>query len=203
MTIHDIGNQHDHLLCSALVDTGYPVTLLSGKIQRQLNLPATPLKSHYNLVGATGDALTTLGTVQVDIVSDSKIWITPAIVMSSLAHSLILGLNFLKLTKSQIDFNTNNVEIRSKIHQPCRLTLNKKACWMIAIMLTTVIILTAVASHTHCHFNHTFKEQNKPIFSPAHNLTCKELLAYGNTVRLKIMLQAARSDKTGQLYFLE
>ena len=203
MTVHDIGNQHDHLLCSALVDTGYPVTLLSGKIQRQLNLPATPLKSHYNLVGATGDALTTLGTVQVDIVSDSKIWITPAIVMSSLAHSLILGLNFLKLTKSQIDFNTNNVEIRSKIHQPCRLTLNKKACWMIAIMLTTVIILTAVASHTHCHFNHTFKEQNKPIFSPAHNLTCKELLAYGNTVRLKIMLQAARSDKTGQLYFLE
>ena len=203
MTIHDIGNQHDHLLCSALVDTGYPVTLLSKKIQRQLNLPATPLKSHYNLVGATGDALTTLGTVQVDIVSDSKIWITPAIVMSSLAHSLILGLNFLKLTKSQIDFNTNNVEIRSKIHQPCRLTLNKKACWMIAIMLTTVIILTAVASHTHCHFNHTFKEQNKPIFSPAHNLTCKELLAYGNTVRLKIMLQAARSDKTGQLYFLE
>ena len=203
MTIHDIGNQPDHLLCSALVDTGYPVTLLSKKIQRQLNLPATPLKSHYNLVGATGDALTTLGTVQVDIASDSKIWITPAIVMSSLAHSLILGLNFLKLTKSQIDFNTNNVEIRSKIHQPCRLTLNKKACWMIAIMLTTVIILTAVASHTHCHFNHTFKEQNKPIFSPAHNLTCKELLAYGNTVRLKIMLQAARSDKTGQLYFLE
>ena len=203
MTVHDIGNQHDHLLCSALVDTGYPVTLLSGKIQRQLNLPATPLKSHYNLVGATGDALTTLGTVQVDIASDSKIWITPAIVMSSLAHSLILGLNFLKLTKSQIDFNTNNVEIRSKIHQPCRLTLNKKACWMIAIMLTTVIILTAVASHTHCHFNHTFKEQNKPIFSPAHNLTCKELLAYGNTVCLKIRLQAARSEKTGQLYFLD
>ena len=163
MTIHDIGNQPDHLLCSALVDTGYPVTLLSKKIQRQLNLPATPLKSHYNLVGATGDALTTLGTVQVDIASDSKIWITPAIVMSSLAHSLILGLNFLKLTKSQIDFNTNNVEIRSKIHQPCRLTLNKKACWMIAIMLTTVIILTAVASHTHCHFNPTFNEQN-PFF---------------------------------------
>ena len=203
MTIHDIGNQRDHLLCSALVDTGYPVTLLSGKIQRQLNLPATPLKSHYNLVGATGDALTTLGTVQVDIVSDSKIWITPAIVMSSLAHSLILGLNFLKLTKSQIDFNTNNVEIRSKIHQPCRLTLNKKACWMIAIMLTTVIILTTVASHTHCHFNPTFKEQNKPIFSPAHNLTCKELLAYGNTVCLKIRLQAARSEKTGQLYLLD
>ena len=170
MTIHDIGNQPDHLLCSALVDTGYPVTLLSKKIQRQLNLPATPLKSHYNLVGATGDALTTLGTVQVDIASDSKIWITPAIVMSSLAHSLIL---------------------------------NKKACWMIAIMLTTVIILTAVASHTHCHFNPTFKEQNKPIFSPAHNLTCKELLAYGNTVCLKIRLQAARSEKTGQLYFLD
>ena len=37
------------LSCSALVDTGSPVILLSEKIQRQLNLPATPLKSHYHL----------------------------------------------------------------------------------------------------------------------------------------------------------
>ena len=40
----------------------------------------------------------------------------PVIVVSSLAHPLILGLNFLKLTKSKIDFNTINVEIGSKIH---------------------------------------------------------------------------------------
>ena len=58
------------LSCSALVDT---VTLLREKIQRQLNLPATPLKSHYHLAGATGDALSTLRTIQVDIVWDSKI----------------------------------------------------------------------------------------------------------------------------------
>ena len=62
-----ISSQHDHILCSALVDTGSPATLLSEKIQSQFKFPATPLESQYNLLGATGGTLTTLGTVQVDI----------------------------------------------------------------------------------------------------------------------------------------
>ena len=70
-------------------------------------------------------------------------------------------------------------------------------------MLTIVIILTAVASHTHCHFNPPFKKQNKPFVSSERNLTWKQLLTYGTTVRLKIRLQAARPEKTGQLYFLD
>ena len=93
--------------------------------------------------------------------------------------------------------------LTSDIYQPCRLILNKNACWMVAIMLIVVIILTAVASHTHCHFNPPFKEQDKPIISHARNLTWNELLAYCTTVRLKVKLQAARSEKTGQLYFLD
>ena len=105
-----ISSQNDHISCSALIDTGSP------KIQHQLNLPATPLESHYYLVGTTGDALTTLGTAQVDIVSERKIWPTPRIVVLSLAHPLILGLNSLKLTKSKIDVETNNVEIGSKVY---------------------------------------------------------------------------------------
>ena len=105
-----ISSQHDHTSCSALIDTGFPVTLLSEKIQRQLNLPATPLESHYKLLRATGETLTTLGTVQVDILLGRKVWTTTAIVVSSLTHHLILGLNFLKLTKSKVDFETNTVE---------------------------------------------------------------------------------------------
>ena len=190
-----ISSQNDHISCSTLVDTGSPVALLSETLQHQLNLPATPYNSHYRLIGAIGNALTTLGTVLVDITLDSKIWPTPANVVSSLAHPLILGLNFPRLTKSKIDFNTNNVEIGSTIHpadvhcvttssstiaipssdiyQPCRLILNKKACWTVTIMLTTVIILTAVASRTHCHFIPTFKKRDIRILSPAHNLTWK------------------------------
>ena len=139
--------------------------------------------------------------------------------MSSVAHPLILELNFLKLTKSKIDFNTNNVEIGSTIHPvdahcvtnsistiaipTCQLILNKKACWMVAVTLTTVIVVTAVASHTHCHFNPPFKKQAKHILSPLRNLTWKELLAYGTTVYLKVRWQAARSEKTKQIYFLD
>ena len=74
---------------------------------------------------------------------------------------------------------------------------------MVILMLIAAIILRAVASHTHWHFNPPLKEQGKPIASPAHNLTWKELLVYGTTVRLKIRLQAARSEKTGQLYLLD
>ena len=73
---------------------------------------------------------------------------------------------------------------------------------MVAITLTTVTVLTAVASHTHCHFNPSLKKQDKHILSPVRNLTWKELLAYRTTVHLTIMLQAARSKKTKQIYFL-
>ena len=127
------------------------------------------LESRYNLLGATGETLTTLGTVQVGILSDRKVWPTPAIEMSSLTHPLILELNFLKLTKSKVDFEINTVETGSKLYPtdtivipksdvywPCQILLKKKACWMTALMLTIVIILTAVASHTH-YFNTPFK----------------------------------------------
>ena len=181
------------------------VTLLS-------KLPYTiTLKSHYHLFGATGDALTTLGTVQVDLTSDSKIWSTPAIVVSSLDYPLIQGLNFLKLTKSKINLNTNTVEIGSKIHpadvhcitnsnstiiiltsdiyQPYQLLLDKKACWMTIFILITAVVVMAAASHTHYHFEPPFKEPDKPIVSPARTLTWKKLSAYGTLVRLKIRLQ--------------
>ena len=213
--------------CSALVDTGYPVTLLSEKIQRQLNLPATPLESHYHLhlTGATDDTLTILGTVRVGIISDSKIWPTQAIVLSSLAQPLILGINFLKLTKSKIDFETDNVEVgpetypadmrcvkksnstitipTSDVYQPCRLLLNKKACWMVAIMLIIVIILTAVASHTHCHLKPPFKKKDESFVSPKRNLTWKELLSSGTSIRFSVRSQPVKSEKTRRLYPLD
>ena len=135
------------------------------------------------------------------------------------------GLNFLKLNKSKVDFETNTVETgstlypanthcmqssnstiiisKSDVYRPCQLLLNTKVCYMIALMLTIVIILTAVASHTHCHFNPPFKKQNKPFVSSERNLAWKQLFTYGTTVRLKIKLQAARPGKTGQLYFLD
>ena len=84
--------------------------------------------------------------------------------------SLILGLNFHKLTKSKIDFDTNNVEIGLKIHpadvhcitdststitiptshiyRPCQLLHNKKACWMVAIMIIIVITLITLLHRT-------------------------------------------------------
>ena len=73
---------------------------------------------------------------------------------------------------------------------------------MIALMLIVVIILTTVASHAHCHFN-PFKKQAKSFILHERNFTWKELLTYVTSVRLKIKLQFARPEKTGQLYFLD
>ena len=92
---------------------------------------------------------------------------------------------------------------KSDVYWPCQLLLNKKACWILEFILTIVIILTAVVSYTHCHFNPPFKKQNKPLVSFERQLTLKELLTYGTTVRFKIRLQAARPEKFGQLYFLD
>ena len=81
VTAITISSQNNHI-CSALVDTTSSVNILSQKIQRQLKLPATPLESHYHLLRATRDTLTTLGTVQVDTVSDRKVWPTLEIFVS-------------------------------------------------------------------------------------------------------------------------
>ena len=186
----------------------FPVTLLSKKIQHQLILPTTPLNSHYHLLGAMGRTVTTLGTFQIDIHSGWKVWPTPAIVVSSLTQSLILGLNFLKLTKPKIDFKTNTVETGSKIHSadthcitsssctiiiptsdvywPFQLLLNQKACWVVIFTLITVVVLMTDASHTYCHFRSPFKKHDKCFIPPARNLTWKELLAYSYPIRFTL-----------------
>ena len=100
-----------------------------------------------------------------------------------------------RLPWSKIDFDINNVKIGSKIYPAdahcitnststimiptsdiyrlCQLLLKNKVCWMIIFILTTAVVVTTVAIHTHYHFNPSFKEQDKPIVSPARNLTWK------------------------------
>ena len=134
-------------------------------------------------------------------------------------------LNFLKLTKSKVNFETNIFETgsilypanthymptsnstiiipKSDVYRPCQLLLNKKVSWMLILTLITVITQRAVASHTHCHFKPPFGKQDESFVSPECNLTRKELLTYGTTVCLKIRLQATRPEQTGQLYFLD
>ena len=192
----------------------------------QINLPATPLlESHYHLVGLTRNTLTTLGTIQVDIVLDRMIWPMPAIAVSSLPLPLILGLNFFKLTKSKIDFKTSNVKVGPKtnpedmccvtksnsvitiptsdIYRLCRLLLNKKACWMVTNMLIIVIILTAYASHTHCHLKLPFKKQEESFVPPKRNRTWKELLTSGTSIRFSVRSQPEKFKKTCLLYLLD
>ena len=161
-------------------DAGSPVLLLSENLQRQFNLPATLLGSHY-LLDATSNSLTTLGAAQIDTVSDHKACFNPAIVLSSLALPFILGFNFLKLSKSQIECESNNVQIGSKaypsdihcikssnsttalttsdVYRLCELPLNKRACLVIAASLLTVIIVIVVASHVHCNLKPPLKNQ--------------------------------------------
>ena len=89
-----VSSQNGYTLCSVLLDTGSPVTLLSEKLQGQLNLPTMLLDSQYHLPGTIGNSLITLETAQSDIALDHKTWSTPAIVVSSLAPLLILEINF-------------------------------------------------------------------------------------------------------------
>ena len=98
---------------------------------------------------------------------------------------------------------TNVVLPTSNVYRPCQLLLNKKLCCMLILTLITVIMLTAVASHIHCHFKPPFGKQDQSFVSPESNLAWKEVSTYGTTARLKNKLQAARSEKTGHLYFLD
>ena len=45
------------------------------------------------------------------------------------------------------------------VYRPCQLLPKKKVCWMVIFTLITVFILTAVASHIHCHFKPPLRKQ--------------------------------------------
>ena len=122
---------------------------------------------------------------------DHKTWPTPAIVVSSMAHTLILGLSFLKLTKLKIDFEKtfSKLDLKhahqsfivlkaltilvptSDVYFPCRLLLNKAACLIIVVALITVIILTVGSSNTHCHLKSPFKKEEELLPQNAHDFS--------------------------------
>ena len=81
---------------------------------------------------------------------------------------------------------TNAVLPTCDVYLPCQLLLNKKICWILILTLITMIILTAVASHTHCHFKPPFGKQDESFVSPERNLTWKELLVYGTSIRFTV-----------------
>ena len=97
---------------------------------------------------------------------------------------------------------TNAVLPISDVYQPYQLLLNKKVFWMLILTLITVIILTAVACLTHCHFKPLFGKQGKSFVLPEHNLTWKKLLAYGTSIRFTVWSLLVQSKKNSRLYFL-
>ena len=139
--------------------------------------------------------------------NQTKIYPTPTLPQNQLVNKCLVQSDILPNQRQQVHCITNSTSIftipTSDIYRRYQLLINKKACWMTIFILITVVVLTAVVNHTHYYFTPPFKEPDKPIVSPVRNLTWKELLAYGTTVHLKIRLQAARSEKTSQIYFLD
>ena len=85
----------------------------------------------------------------------------------------------------------------SDVYRPCQLLLNKKVCWMVIFTLITVIILTAVAFHTHCHFKPHLESRT------GRNPTWKELLACGTSIRFTVTSQLVESKKNRRLCLLD
>ena len=91
----------------------------------------------------------------------------------------------------------------SDVYRPCQLLLNKKGYWMVIFTLITVIILTVVASHTHCNFKLPFEKQGESFVLPERSLTGKELLAYDTSIRFTVRSLLVESKKDSQLYLLD
>ena len=66
-----------------------------------------------------------------------------------------------------------------------------------------MIILTAVASHAHCHFKPPFGKQDESFVSPERNLTWKELLAYGSSIRFTVRSLLVEVKKNSRLDFFD
>ena len=70
-------------------------------------------------------------------------------------------------------------------------------------LLIIKIIIIAVASHTHCHFKPSFGKQDESFVSPERNLTLKELLAYGSSIRFTVRSLLVEVKKNSRLDFLD
>ena len=175
----------------------------------------------------TGTRLEAIGTAQINIQSKENIWATPVLIIDDLLHPIILGLYFLKITQSKIDFTSNNVEIGSfahsaTIHQQSNpgtttiiptnqllkgygLLLTKPTAVFFATVLILGIILTAVAAHTHCQLQPIIPVE-KPTVTPSappHPTTWQELLVYGTSSPLTVPVSTSRSGRTDEVLFLE
>ena len=98
---------------------------------------------------------------------------------------------------------TNAVLPTCDVYLPCQLLLNKKICWILILTLITMIILTAVASHTHCHFKPPFGKQDESFVSPERNLTWRELLAYGSSIGFTVRSLLVEVKKNSRLDFFD
>lgn len=73
---------------------------------------------------------------------------------------------------------------------------------MVIAALITMIILTAVACHTHCHLKTPFWKQEELLTPTTHNFIWKELLAYGTCAHSTVRLKTVKFKKTRQLFLL-
>lgn len=69
---------------------------------------------------------------------------------------------------------------------------------MVIAALITMIILTAVACHTHCHLKTPFWKQEELLTPTTHNFIWKELLAYGTCAHSTVRLKTVKFKKTRQ-----
>ena len=88
----------------------------------------------------------------------------------------------------------------SDFYPHCHLLLNKKACWRVILTIITVIILTAVASHTHRHFKSPFGKQEESLESLECNYTWN--MAYSTSIRFTVR-SFVESKKNSRLYLLD
>ena len=134
------------------------------------------------------------------------------------------GLNFLRLTKSEVDFETSTVETESvsgeyPLYTVFQFRHHNTEIWRLPTLpaavkqegLLDVCTYANYRNHTNQPLHPTptvilinlLRNRTKPLVSPESNLTWKEILTYGTTVCLKILLQPTRPEKTSQLYFLD
>ena len=89
------------------------------------------------------------------------------------------------------------------VYRSYRLLPDKRACLMVVATLITVIALTTVASHTHCHLKPPFKKKEESLTPTALSLPSKELLACSTCTYFTVRLRVVKSKKTCQLFPLD
>ena len=108
---------------TALIDTGASVSMMCGKVARELGLELKEESSNKIWKTASGDVLHVYGTVHTTVQIGNLETPAEFFIKDKLSPHIIIGLDFIKSNKMELNFKENLIRIFKRIFKNIRIAI--------------------------------------------------------------------------------